>query len=86
MSVALLDVACPLVGDVGLELGGLACAWAVGDVDACTQGKVVWVFVFIDWRDEVGEWVFIDVRKIVFIRVVRVDAVDARWEGIGPEI
>lgn len=62
LSVTLLDVARPFVGDVGLELGGFAGAWPVGDHDACAKGEVVWVLILVDGSDEVGEGVFVDVR------------------------
>lgn len=80
LGVALLDVAGPFVGDVGLELGGLAGTWAVRDHDACAEGEVVWILILVDGRDEVRERVFVNVREVIVI--VCVHAIDAGWVGV----
>jgi len=84
--VALLDISCPLIGDVGLELHNFACAWSIRDVDACTQREIVRVLVFVNWSDKVGKWVLVNVWKVVVVKVARVEAVDARWEGVRSKI
>lgn len=81
--VVVLDVSGPFVGDVGLELGRLGRAWSLVGVDACAQGQFVRVISFSDWwRDEVREGVFVNVRKVVFMRVL-VTVVDPGWERVG---
>lgn len=82
LRVALLDIARPFVGDVRLELSGFAGARAVGDHDACAEGEVVRVLIFVDWSDEVCERVLVDVREAILVAIV--DAVDAWWVGVGP--
>jgi hypothetical protein len=39
--MVVLDIACPFVGDSGLELGGLCGAWPIGDDDARTERESI---------------------------------------------
>lgn len=84
LGVTVLYVASPFVGYVGLELGGFACACAFWDDDACAQGQVVRVFVFVDWCDEVSKGILINVGQVIVIGVVGLHVIDAWWEGVGP--
>jgi hypothetical protein len=71
LAVVVLDISRPFVGDVGLELGRLDRAWSFLNVDAGAQGQLVGVISFRDgWRDEVREGVFVNVWKMVFLRVL----------------
>jgi hypothetical protein len=48
LAMVVLDISGPFVGDVGLELGRLGCAWSFLDVDACAQRQFVRVVRFSD--------------------------------------
>lgn len=66
LGVGALDVACPFVGDVGLELGGFGGGRAVGEEDASAEGeRVVGVVFFGEGREEVGKGFLVDVRELV---------------------
>jgi hypothetical protein len=80
---AVLDVASPFVGHVGLELGGLAAANTFGDHDTRAQGEVVGVLVFVNGGEEVSKGVRVDVGEIILIGIVCcVDAVNAGRVGV----
>jgi hypothetical protein len=80
---AVLDVASPFVGHVGLELRGFAAANTFGNHDAGAQGEVVGILVFIDGSEEVGKGVRVDVGEVIVIGVVCcVDAVNAGRVGV----
>lgn len=81
LCVVLLDIACPLVGDVGLELGCLHCTRVIMDDDACVEGRwVIWVVFIVDWCEEMGKWLIVDVGQAVS------KLLDAWWVGEGPGV
>lgn len=49
LAVVVLDVSGPFVGDVGLELGRLSCAWSFLEVNASAERQFVRVISFSDW-------------------------------------
>jgi hypothetical protein len=81
LGLTLLYVPRPFVSDSGLELGRLRIARPVRDDDASAHSEaIIWIIFFVDWCQEVREWVLVNIRQVSFGLMRKVDTVDAGRE------
>ena len=81
--VVLLNIARPLVRDIGPEFCCFAGAWAI--IDSCTEReRIVGIVLFAQGCEEMSERLFVNVWETSIIWGLNVHAVDAWWERIRP--
>lgn len=83
VALVVLDVASPLVGDIGLELGGFACAWSIVN-NSSAQRKLVGILCLTHGRDEMRKWIVVHVGKMACLSGFVLGHLNTGREGEGP--